>query len=41
MSLFWIAGIAINVIAMAALIAWARKAWKHADDERRRRDTDR
>lgn len=40
MNAFWIAGIAINLVGFAAVVFWARKAWKQSDDERRRRDGD-
>lgn len=38
MNAFWIAGIAINGVALAAVVFWARKAWKQADEERRNRN---
>lgn len=35
MSGFWITGIAINVIALVVVLAWAVRAWKQADAARR------
>ncbi len=32
---FWIAGIAINLLALVALGFWAVRAWKQADAARR------
>ncbi|MDT3679748.1 MAG: hypothetical protein ROZ64_13055 [Burkholderiaceae bacterium] len=32
---FWITGIAINLIALVVVIAWAVRAWKQADAARR------
>ncbi|MBW7924616.1 MAG: hypothetical protein H3C59_07710 [Burkholderiaceae bacterium] len=32
---FWIAGIAINVIALGVVLRWAVRAWKQADAPRR------
>lgn len=34
---FWIVGAAINVIALAVVLAWAVRTWKQTDDARRRR----
>jgi hypothetical protein len=35
---FWITGIAINLIALVIVLAWAVRAWKQADAARRPRD---
>lgn len=32
---FWIAGIAVNLIALVVVIAWAVRAWKQADAAQR------
>ncbi len=32
---FWITGIAINLIALVVVIAWAVRAWKQTDAARR------
>ncbi|MCD6682167.1 MAG: hypothetical protein LT102_16245 [Burkholderiaceae bacterium] len=31
---FWITGIAINLIALVVVVAWAVRAWKQADAAR-------
>ena len=31
---FWITGIAINLVALAAVLVWAVRAWKQADAAR-------
>ncbi|HEY0877626.1 MAG TPA: hypothetical protein VGE10_04175 [Zeimonas sp.] len=35
---FWIAGIAINLVALVAVLGWAVRAWKQADAPRQRHD---
>lgn len=35
---FWIAGIAINLIALVAVLAWGIRAWRQADAARQRPD---
>jgi len=35
MSGFWIAGIAVNLIALVIVLAWAVRTWKQADASRR------
>lgn len=36
---FWIAGIAINIVGLAVVVAWALKAWRQAGDGRKRHDS--
>lgn len=35
---FWIAGIAINLIALAVVLVWAVRAWRESDAHRRARE---
>lgn len=35
---FWIAGIAVNLIALAVVLAWAVRAWRQSDAARRTPD---